>query len=246
MFAVSSVSVARSPALRAQRGQGLAEYVIGLVGIAIVALAIVVNYGGRIQGLFGTADDEVAALASGDYGSGTGTGDAGGPGPESQPPGAGNGDGAGADSDLGSSGFGSTSSGSSRGKTAKASSSAQASTRADRRGDGVVRPSRAPRRGQYTVGEGADRVTVVAPSRGRTTASAGRGRSVAGASSRQVEEARWDRKRRDAMEEAAPAEPLGGGKRVISFLGIVMFALLGLGLAVVGRFALGALGERRG
>tara|TARA_R100000808_G_C2141097_1_gene148915 strand:- start:1168 stop:1362 length:195 start_codon:yes stop_codon:yes gene_type:complete len=42
-----------------QRGQGMTEYVIILVSIAIVCIAIAVQFGGKIENLFETADAEV-------------------------------------------------------------------------------------------------------------------------------------------------------------------------------------------
>ncbi|MBN93520.1 MAG: hypothetical protein CL928_05520 [Deltaproteobacteria bacterium] len=227
-----------------QRGQGAAEYVIALVGLAIVSLAVIVNYGGQIQGLFGVASDEVGSLGSGNHGS-DGSGNAG---PESEA-------GDGSESGFGGSGgvgdepagdgFGGTGAGSSRNAKATARASSAASSRSDRRGDGIVRPSRTPRRGQYTVGEGADRVTVVAPTRGRTE-SGRAGRVTRQAASRQAEEVRWERKRREVMEDSSANKPLSGGGRVISFLGIVMVALLGLGLAVLVRFGLSGASNRKG
>ena len=48
----------RPPALR-HRGQGMTEYVILLVAIAIVCTAITVQFGGKIQQLFETADEQI-------------------------------------------------------------------------------------------------------------------------------------------------------------------------------------------
>jgi len=41
------------------KGQGMTEYVIILVSIAIVCIAIAVQFGGKIQSLFETADAEI-------------------------------------------------------------------------------------------------------------------------------------------------------------------------------------------
>ncbi len=57
----------RPPAAR-QSGQGLTEYVIILVGIAIICIAILVTFGGKIASLFGFAHDEVATLGDADFG----------------------------------------------------------------------------------------------------------------------------------------------------------------------------------
>ena len=49
----------------AQRGQGMTEYVIILVAIAIVCIAISVQFGGKIKSLFETADSEIDTVDSG-------------------------------------------------------------------------------------------------------------------------------------------------------------------------------------
>ena len=45
--------------MKNQRGQGMTEYVIILVAIAVVCIAIAVQFGGQIKGLFETADTEL-------------------------------------------------------------------------------------------------------------------------------------------------------------------------------------------
>jgi len=45
--------------MKSQRGQGMTEYVIILVSIAVVCIAIAVQFGGQIKGLFETADNEI-------------------------------------------------------------------------------------------------------------------------------------------------------------------------------------------
>jgi len=42
-----------------ETGQGMTEYVIILVAIAVVCIAIAVSFGGKIKGLFETADGEI-------------------------------------------------------------------------------------------------------------------------------------------------------------------------------------------
>ena len=42
-----------------ERGQGMTEYVIILVAIAVVCIAIAVQFGGKIKDLFETADGEI-------------------------------------------------------------------------------------------------------------------------------------------------------------------------------------------
>jgi len=45
--------------MKNQHGQGMTEYVIILVAIAIVCIAIAVQFGGEIKALFETADAEI-------------------------------------------------------------------------------------------------------------------------------------------------------------------------------------------
>lgn len=46
-------------------GQGMTEYVIILVAIAVVCIAISVQFGGKIKSLFETADTEIDTVDSG-------------------------------------------------------------------------------------------------------------------------------------------------------------------------------------
>tara|TARA_R110000824_G_scaffold133277_2_gene295964 strand:- start:887 stop:1069 length:183 start_codon:yes stop_codon:yes gene_type:complete len=48
-----------------ESGQGLTEYTIILVAIAIVCIAISVQFGGKIKALFETADQEIDTVDSG-------------------------------------------------------------------------------------------------------------------------------------------------------------------------------------
>ena len=48
-----------------ESGQGLTEYTIILVAIAIVCIAISVQFGGKIKSLFETADQEIDTVDSG-------------------------------------------------------------------------------------------------------------------------------------------------------------------------------------
>ena len=45
--------------MKNESGQGMTEYVIILVSIAVVCIAIAVQFGGHIKGLFETADTEI-------------------------------------------------------------------------------------------------------------------------------------------------------------------------------------------
>jgi len=48
-----------------EKGQGMTEYVIILVAIAVVCIAIAVQFGGKIKALFETADGEIDTVDSG-------------------------------------------------------------------------------------------------------------------------------------------------------------------------------------
>ena len=50
--------------MKNDRGQGMTEYVIILVSIAVVCIAIAVQFGGKIQELFETADTEIDTVDS--------------------------------------------------------------------------------------------------------------------------------------------------------------------------------------
>ena len=47
-----------------EAGQGMTEYVIILVAIAVVCIAIAVQFGGKIKALFETADAEMELVDS--------------------------------------------------------------------------------------------------------------------------------------------------------------------------------------
>lgn len=48
-----------------EQGQGMTEYVIILVSIAIVCIAISVQFGGKVKSLFETADVEIDTVDDG-------------------------------------------------------------------------------------------------------------------------------------------------------------------------------------
>jgi Flp pilus assembly pilin Flp len=50
---------------RDEAGQGMTEYVIILVAIAVVCIAIAVSFGGKIKGLFEEADGQIDNVDSG-------------------------------------------------------------------------------------------------------------------------------------------------------------------------------------
>lgn len=47
-----------------ERGQGMTEYVIILVAIAVVCIAIAVSFGGKIKDFFGVADVQIDTVDS--------------------------------------------------------------------------------------------------------------------------------------------------------------------------------------
>ncbi|MEE2828087.1 MAG: Flp family type IVb pilin [Myxococcota bacterium] len=50
---------------RDERGQGMTEYVIILVAIAVVCIAIAIQFGVKIKGLFETSEVELGTVDSG-------------------------------------------------------------------------------------------------------------------------------------------------------------------------------------
>ena len=50
---------------KSQRGQGMTECVIILVAIAVVCIAIAVQFGGKVKSLFETADVELDTVDDG-------------------------------------------------------------------------------------------------------------------------------------------------------------------------------------
>ena len=48
-----------------ERGQGMTEYVIILVAIAVVCIAIAVQFGGKIQELFETSNTQLETVDDG-------------------------------------------------------------------------------------------------------------------------------------------------------------------------------------
>ena len=48
-----------------ESGQGMTEYIIILVAIAVICIAISVQFGGKIKALFETADSEIDTVDSG-------------------------------------------------------------------------------------------------------------------------------------------------------------------------------------
>jgi Flp pilus assembly pilin Flp len=51
--------------IKNDKGQGMTEYVIILVSIAIVCIAIAVQFGGKVKSLFETADVEIDTVDDG-------------------------------------------------------------------------------------------------------------------------------------------------------------------------------------
>ena len=51
--------------IKNQRGQGMTEYVIILVSIAIVCIAIAGQFGGKVKSLFESADVEIDTVDDG-------------------------------------------------------------------------------------------------------------------------------------------------------------------------------------
>ncbi len=234
---------------RCQSGQGLAEYSVILVGIAVICIGILVLFGGKIAALFGAAHDEVSVLDGGDPIGGGGAGSpaesAGPSGSEAEAPAP------------GSPGGDEPRSASRRARRSTASTGGGPGERSGESADGaedpVLRPSARTRRGTYQLGQGEDAVTVVAagggsgPSRGTAAYERQKERDSA-ARVRVEEEQRWQRRRRQQAVAEAEAEKTAKGST--AFLGLVRMLLIGvlvLGLAVVLRSTLGGLsGSKEG
>ena len=241
----------------AQRGQGLSEYAIILVGIAIICLAIVVIFGGRIAALFGFAHDEVDSMGEAEF--------AGFDGPIEDSDHSGSGsdgsgsDGSGSDGgDAGDDGWGDSGGGgrgSDGGSSRSGSSRGSGKRGADAGGDErLIKPSERAQRGTYKLGEGDDEVTVVAAREG-ADGRGGRGSAAwdkrregdSQARTRAADQERWQKRRRDRIEEeeaAAAAASKGPG-----FLGMVRFLLIGVlvvGVLFVGRTVLAGSGGTKG
>ena len=178
---------------RSQRGQGLAEYLIILVAVAVCVLLITVVFGGKIKQLLGIADAEVETLGEanlslegGSYGSGGGSGGAGSGGSGSGGSGSGGsgsgsgGSGSGGDPDGGGYGgggddgwggggpeFGPDGGGRGSGSGAGRGGSSARGSSADGMPGGAdgdgIARARGGRSGIHTVGEGDDQITVYAP-----------------------------------------------------------------------------------
>ena len=232
---------------RRQRGQGLAEYSIILVGIAVICIALLVLFGGKVAALFGAAHDEVSVLDGGDP---IGGGGGGSPAESTAPSGSES-----AAPEPRSSGGDEPRSTSRRARGSTASRSGgrggDSKESAGEAEDGVLRPSARTRRGTYQVGQGEDAVTVVTVG-GKSGASPGTAayerqkERDSAARVRVEEEQRWQRRRR--QQAVAEAEAERGAKGSTAFLGLVrlvLIAALVLGLAVVLRCTLGGLGSSK-
>lgn len=54
--------------VKREKGQGMTEYIIILVLIAIVAIAIVTGFGGKIKGLWQTSNNALGNVENADMG----------------------------------------------------------------------------------------------------------------------------------------------------------------------------------
>ena len=233
---------------RGQRGQGISEYLIILVGIAVVILVITVVFGGRIKQLFGIADAEVetmgaaelyldAGTSPGSGGSGTGgsggsgSGDSGSSGSGGSGSGGGGpsgGSGGGGGGPSGGSGGGG---GSGRGGPGAGGAAGGPSSGAD--SDGIMRASKEGRSGVYTMGEGEGLVTVYSPGVDESLKGSARYdrdlESRQAGAEREVDLRRWDKKRRAAWEaEGGDVAISGEGPNLTILLLLVILVLAGV------------------
>ena len=59
-----NLTVALAALHRDEEGQGMTEYVIILVAIAVVCIALAVSFGNKIKNLFSSADNEIDSVTS--------------------------------------------------------------------------------------------------------------------------------------------------------------------------------------
>ena len=245
-----------------QKGQGLSEYAIILVGIAIICLAIVVIFGGKIAALLGFAGEEVATMGDAEFGGfadpldGGDHPDSGGGGSDGadssgDPSGGSSGGGGDGWADPGGGGSGGRSGG---GRGRSGSGRGSANTDGSGGDERLVQPSERPQRGTYTMGDGDREVTVVA-ARDSAGGRGGRGSAAydkrreedSQARTRAADQERWQQRRRERMEEEEAEK--AASNRGVGALGMVRFLLIGVlvvGLAFVGRTVLAGAGGGKG
>ena len=226
---------------RGRAGQSTSEYLIILVGIAVVCLAIAVLFGGKVKALFGLADEEVATWGEGsgglDEGLGGGSGD-----------GSGGGDGSAGD-DWGDEGGGDGGGGDDGGAAGgpRGRSGGGASGRGGGGGGGgdgddwLVTADRKPKRGVTVLGEGEDAVTVVAadPDGYKSPAEQRELERQQQASQRAEDVDQWERKQRrvgHVEAEGEWSEPKRSGMDLTRVFLVVLLLVAGL---VVARTMLG-------
>ena len=235
---------------KGQRGQGLAEYSLILVGIAVICIAIAVTFGGKILTLFGFAGEEVETLGDADFGGfdapieSGGPSTSGGSGGDGGPDGGGGG---GGDDGLGGNGGGGGSSGGGSDGSGGGRGGGGSSGRGGRGGgrdgsasdDGqFVKPHEKTKRGTWKFGEGEDEVTVHAARDGSwdSAGDARRQDRQAQAAVRQQDQAAWERRKQTRIAEdaeTARASKKSGG--ALSFFRVILLIAFLLGVLVIGR-----------
>ncbi len=231
-----------------QRGQAQTEYAIILVGIAVISILVIVQFGGKIATLLGFAHDEVATLGNADLDWGDGADSGSNSGSDSGPDSGSDSDGS---SDSGSSSSSSStrssSSRSSRGAGGGSGGGSGSAGAGSSGGANVTRPSDKPQRGTYQMGEGDEAVTVHAAndgsSRGKgSTADRRESEARTAAEARRADEKRWQKKRRQVDGGDSPEGGAGGGGGMLGFFRFAMLGLLLVGALFVGRTLLAGRG----
>ncbi len=213
----------------------MGEYVIILVGIAIICIAIVVTFGGKIATLFGFAGEEVETLGDAEWG-GFAEGPGGGPGSAPNPDAGGSEGGSSEDqySDPASGGGGGAG-GARRGGRGGDDGGADGRTIGD--GVAVNERSKNPRTGQYEMGEGDRKVAVNSPGGGKGSAAYDRRRDAA--QQRQAataDQAAWERRKQTRMAEDAQAREAAKPKSgMLGFMRFVLLIAMLLGVLVIVR-----------
>jgi hypothetical protein len=230
-----------------QRGQAQTEFAIILVGVAVISILVIVNFGGKIATLFGFAHDEIDTMGSAELDFGDPASSSGDSGSDSSDSSSASNDSSGGDSSSSSSSSSSSRGGGSSGGRSRASSSSK------RDSDGFSRPDQVRKSGTYKL-EGGDGSTTVHAGRTQGTkdqtdkgTAAGKRRSDArqSADRRRSEEARWQKRRGQAIDGERGARKKSDAP-VLGFMRFALLAILLLGVLFLGRTLMASGGDSGG
>jgi hypothetical protein len=224
------------------RGQAQTEYAIILVGVAVISILVIVNFGGKIATLLGFAHDEIDTMGgadlefSGGLESGSGNDSVGSDSSSSGSDGGGDEGGAGGTStSRGRSGGGGRGGGG--GASAKAGD------------DGFNKPSEVRKSGTYQLeGEGGSTTVHAGRAPGTkdqspqgTAASRREAEARKAGDQRRYDEERWQKRRSEAFESER-GEVETKDAPVLGFMRFALLAVLLLGVLFLGRSLIGGVG----